>query len=95
MPGQLFIKQLILNDDEFNELVNIVSAEGLLKVSDIRNVQDKKTKLAHLLCWVGRHHVNRSDSVFRRDAINLAPLQNKIVFFPNLPDKNTTYSAKS
>ena len=34
----------LLNDDEFSELVNIVSAEGLLKVSDIRNVQDKKTK---------------------------------------------------
>ena len=85
----------LLNDEEFSELVNIVSEEGVLKVSDIRNGQDKKFKLAHLLCWVGRHHVNRSDSVFRRDAINLAPLQNKIVFFPNLPDKNTTYSAKS
>ena len=34
----------LLNDDDFDELVNIVSAEGLLKVSDIRNVQDKKTK---------------------------------------------------
>ena len=34
----------LLNDDDFDELVNIVSAEGVLKVSDIRNVQDKKTK---------------------------------------------------
>ena len=34
----------LLNHDDFDELVNIVSAEGLLKVSDIRNVQDKKTK---------------------------------------------------
>ena len=34
----------LLNDDEFSELVNIVSEEGVLKVSDIRNVQDKKTK---------------------------------------------------
>ena len=34
----------LLIDDDFDELVNIVSAEGLLKVSDIRNVQDKKTK---------------------------------------------------
>ena len=34
----------LLNDDEFSELVNIASEEGVLKVSDIRNVQDKKTK---------------------------------------------------
>ncbi|MDB3911055.1 hypothetical protein N9381_04505 [Paracoccaceae bacterium] len=34
----------LLNDEEFSELVNIVSAEGVLKVSDIRNVQDKKAK---------------------------------------------------
>ena len=34
----------LLNDEEFSELVNIVSEEGVLKVSDIRNVQDKKTK---------------------------------------------------
>ena len=34
----------LLKDDDFDELVNIVSAEGLLKVSDIRNVQNKKTK---------------------------------------------------
>ena len=33
----------LLNDEEFSELVNIVSEEGVLKVSDIRNVQDKKT----------------------------------------------------
>ena len=52
----------LLNDDEFSELVNIVSAEGVLKVCDIRNVQDKKTKLAHHLCWVERHHMR---SVFR------------------------------
>ena len=29
----------VLNDEEFSEVVNIVSAEGLLKVSDIRNSQ--------------------------------------------------------
>ena len=34
----------LLNDEEFSELVNIVSEEGVLKVSDIRNVQDKKAK---------------------------------------------------
>ena len=34
----------LLNDEEFSELVNIVSEEGVLKVSDIRNVQEKKTK---------------------------------------------------
>ena len=34
----------LLNDDDFDELVNIVSEEGVLKVSDIRNVQDKKAK---------------------------------------------------
>ena len=34
----------LLNDEEFSELVNIVSEEGVLKVSDIRNIQDKKTK---------------------------------------------------
>ena len=34
----------LLNDEEFSELVNIVREEGVLKVSDIRNVQDKKTK---------------------------------------------------
>ena len=34
----------LLNDEEFSVLVNIVSEEGVLKVSDIRNVQDKKAK---------------------------------------------------
>ena len=34
----------LLNDEDFIELVNIVSEEGVLKVSDIRNVHDKKTK---------------------------------------------------
>jgi hypothetical protein len=34
----------LLNDDDFSELVNNASKEGVLKVSDIRNVQDKKTK---------------------------------------------------
>ena len=34
----------LLKDDEFSELVNNASEEGVLKVSDIRNVQDKKTK---------------------------------------------------
>ncbi|MDA7777180.1 hypothetical protein N8912_02870 [Rhodobacteraceae bacterium] len=34
----------LLNDEEFSELVNIVSEEGVLKVSDIRNVQKKKSK---------------------------------------------------
>ena len=34
----------LLNDEEFSELVNILSEEGVLKVSDIRNVQDKKAK---------------------------------------------------
>ena len=34
----------LLNDEEFSELVNIVKEEGILKVSDIRNVQDKKAK---------------------------------------------------
>ena len=34
----------LLNDDDFDELVNIVSEESVLKVSDIRNVQDKKAK---------------------------------------------------
>ncbi|MDC0431803.1 hypothetical protein OAL97_04825 [Paracoccaceae bacterium] len=34
----------LLSDDEFDELVNNASKEGVLKVSDIRNVQDKKTK---------------------------------------------------
>ena len=34
----------LLNDEEFSELVNIVSEEGVLKVSDIRKVQDKKAK---------------------------------------------------
>ena len=34
----------LLNDEEFSELVNIVSEEGVLKVRDIRNVQDKKAK---------------------------------------------------
>ena len=34
----------LLNDEEFSELVNIVSEEGVFKVSDIRNVQDKKAK---------------------------------------------------
>ena len=33
----------LLNDEEFSELVNNASEEGVLKVSDIRNVQDKKT----------------------------------------------------
>ncbi|MDB3912596.1 hypothetical protein N9381_12630, partial [Paracoccaceae bacterium] len=44
MPGQLSIKQFIVNDEEFSELVNNASKEGVLKVSDIWNVQDKKTK---------------------------------------------------
>ena len=34
----------LLNDEEFSELVNIVSEEGVLKVSDIRNLQEKKSK---------------------------------------------------
>jgi len=34
----------LLKDDEFNELVNNASEEGVLKVSDIRKVQDKKSK---------------------------------------------------
>ena len=34
----------LLNDEEFSELVNIVSEEGVLKVSDIRSVQVKKAK---------------------------------------------------
>ena len=34
----------LLNDDEFSELVNNASEEGVLKVSDIRNVQEKKSK---------------------------------------------------
>ena len=34
----------LLNNEEFSELVNILSEEGVLKVSDIRNVQDKKAK---------------------------------------------------
>ena len=34
----------LLNDDDFDELVNNASEEGVLKVSDIRNVQEKKTK---------------------------------------------------
>ena len=34
----------LLNDDDFDELVNNASEEGVLKVSDIRNVQDKKAK---------------------------------------------------
>ena len=34
----------LLNDEEFSELINIVSEEGGLKVSDIRNVQGKKAK---------------------------------------------------
>ena len=33
----------LLKDDEFDELVKNASEEGVLKVSDIRNVQDKKT----------------------------------------------------
>ena len=47
----------LLNDEEFSELVNNTIEEGVLTASDIRNVQDKKTKLAHLLCWVERHHM--------------------------------------
>ena len=35
---------ILVNDEEFSELVNNASKEGVLKVSDIRNVQDKKTK---------------------------------------------------
>ena len=34
----------LLNDEEFSELVNNASEEGVLTVNDIRNVQDKKTK---------------------------------------------------
>ena len=34
----------LLKDDEFSELVNNASEEGVLTVNDIRNVQDKKTK---------------------------------------------------
>ena len=34
----------LLNDDDFSELVNNASKEGVLKVSNIRNVQDKKIK---------------------------------------------------
>ena len=34
----------LLNDDDFDELVNNASKEGVLKVSDIKNVQDKKAK---------------------------------------------------
>ncbi|MDC3309789.1 hypothetical protein OAV68_02695 [bacterium] len=33
----------LLKDDEFDELVKNASEEGVLKVSDIRNVKDKKT----------------------------------------------------
>ena len=36
----------LLKDGEFTELVNNASKEGVLKVSDIKNVQDKKTKLS-------------------------------------------------
>ena len=35
---------ILLKVGEFTELVNNASKEGVLKVSDIRNVQDKKTK---------------------------------------------------
>ena len=35
---------ILVNDEEFSELVNNASKEGVLKVSDIWNVQDKKTK---------------------------------------------------
>ena len=34
----------LLNDEKFSELVNNASEESVLKVSDIRNLQDKKTK---------------------------------------------------
>jgi hypothetical protein len=34
----------LLNDDDFSELVINASKKGVLKVSNIRNVQDKKTK---------------------------------------------------
>ena len=35
---------ILVNDEEFSELVNNASKEGVLKVSDIWNVQDKKAK---------------------------------------------------
>ena len=35
---------ILVNDEEFSELVNNASKEGVLKVSDIWNVQDMKTK---------------------------------------------------
>ena len=34
----------LLDDDEFSELVKNASEDGVLKVNDIRNVQDKKIK---------------------------------------------------